>query len=328
MSAKGNKAKAGKEAPKDPTHKRVPSAGRVPVSPIDDGMRSQMFNLPVALQYRRCSNSPLVPGLQDPPPKKRKPKVSLDNTSASATDKSSSAEGTTISTSAVDKSSSAEDTAFSTSAVDKSSSAEDTPAPPLGIRLSEAVDQRLQQLSSSRTPEKEHSAMEGDKGPGYASGNTPLTAAKSSRASLLGPWSDLEDEEETKSSDPPKIDGEDPLPPALRAEDSLANSQTGLVPVSKRHKFKTPSSTAKINAIHGLYESTDEDDDSSPSPFMQAALRKYWTKLLNVPPPTENTFDLEVLQRTTSNDSLIWQRILLRERAVQSLLQEPLNLMN
>jgi hypothetical protein len=108
---------------------------------------------------RRCSISrllcrsedgptlPFLPGLTDPPPKKRKAKVSVENTSASAADKSSSAE----------------DTPTSASAADKSSSVEDTPTPPLGIRLSEAVDQRLLQLSSSRIPEKEHSAVEGDK---------------------------------------------------------------------------------------------------------------------------------------------------------------------
>ena len=132
MSAKGNKAKASKTAPKDPTPKRVPSDGRLPArSPIDDGMRSQMFNLEPALQYRKRDRSPLVPGLQDPPRKKRKSKVSSDNTSASAADKSSSAEDTTISTSAVDKSSSAEDAPISASAADKSSSAEDTSSPPL-----------------------------------------------------------------------------------------------------------------------------------------------------------------------------------------------------
>ncbi len=81
MSAKGNKAKAGKEAPKE--------------SPLDDGMHSQMFNLSPVLSQRRCSNSPLLPGLTDPPPKKRKAKVSVvENTSASAADKSSSVEDT------------------------------------------------------------------------------------------------------------------------------------------------------------------------------------------------------------------------------------------
>jgi hypothetical protein len=265
MSAKGNKAKAIKE----PTPKRAPSASRIPVrSPIDDGMRSQMFNLPTSLQYRsRRSNSPLVPGLADPLPKKRKAKVSLDNTSASAADKSSSAEDTTI----------------SASAANKSSSAEDTPTHPLGIRLSEAIDQRLLQLSSSKIPEKEHSASEGDKGPSSESGNSPLAARKSSRA--CSPWGDSDDEEETKSSNPPKIDGENTLPPALRAEDSLANRQTGLVPVSERHKFKTPSSSAKMNARHGLCESTDEDDDPSPSPVHASS--------------TEKILD-EVIERTTA----------------------------
>ena len=88
MSAKGNKAKASKTAPKDPTPKRAPSAGRLPArSPIDDGMRSQMFNLEPVLQYRRRDSSPLVPGLtMDPPRKKRKSRVSVENTPASAAD--------------------------------------------------------------------------------------------------------------------------------------------------------------------------------------------------------------------------------------------------
>ena len=73
MSAKGNKAKASKTAPKDPTPKRAPSAGRLPVrSPIDDGMRSQMFNLEPALQYRRRDSSPLVPGLTMERPRKKR----------------------------------------------------------------------------------------------------------------------------------------------------------------------------------------------------------------------------------------------------------------
>jgi hypothetical protein len=250
MSAKGNKAKANKNAPnpKDPTPKRAASAGRLPFrSPIDDGMRSQMYNLSPALQYRRRSGSTLVPGLQDLPPKKRRPKVSSDNTSASAADKSSSAEGTTISTSAVvktssatDKSSSADGTTISTSAVvksssakdsvvsasaaDKSSSAEGTPVLPLGIRLSDAVDKRLQQLSSNKTPVKEHPAMEGVNCPGNESGNTPLSTAEEIKASsakgkaqgsrACSPWGDAEDleEEDTKSSDPPKIAGGNHFP--------------------------------------------------------------------------------------------------------------------
>ena len=130
-------------------------------------------------------HSPLVPGLQDPPRKKRKAKVSSDNTS----------------TSAVVKSSSAEDTALPASAADKSSSAEDTPSLPLGIRLSDAVDKRLQQLSSSQTPEKEHSVMEGDNCPGNESGNTPLSTAEEIKASrakgkaqssrACSPWGDM-----------------------------------------------------------------------------------------------------------------------------------------
>ncbi len=110
MSAKGNKAKASKDVPKDPTPKRAPSAGRLPArSPLDDGMRSQMFNLSPALSQQRRSNSPLLPGLRDPPPKNRKAKVSLEDTLASAASKSSSAEDTLPFASAANKSSSAED---------------------------------------------------------------------------------------------------------------------------------------------------------------------------------------------------------------------------
>ena len=255
MSAKGNKAKASKDAPKDPTPKRAPSAGRLPTrSPIDDGMRSQMFNLSPALSQRRRSNSPLLPGLMDPPPKKRKAKVSFDDPSASAADKSSSAE---------DKSSSAEDTSVSASAADKSSSAEDMP---LGIRLSEAVDQRLLQLSS-RTPEKEHSFIEA----------SFTSTAKSSRTSLLGPWGDLEDEDETKSSEPPKIVGEESPLPALHAEETRSNNPSELVSVSDRHKFKSSNSSPKkngeasggnfprleMNARHGACVDTDDEGESS-----------------------------------------------------------------
>jgi hypothetical protein len=260
MSAKGNKAKASKDAPKDPTPKRVLSAGRLPVrSPIDDGMRSQMFNLSPALSQRRRSNSPLLPGLTDPPPKKRKAKVSVEDPSASAADKSSSAE---------DKSSSAEDTPISASAADKSSSAEDMP---LGIRLSEAVDQKLLQLSS-RTPEKEHSFIE----PSFTS------TAKSSRTSLLGPRGDLEDEEETKSSPPL---------PALHAEDSQPNNQCGLVPASDRHKFKSfnlslegigePSGEnfprLEMNAKHGACVDTDDEDESSSPSSSSSNIAKIMT---------------------------------------------------
>jgi hypothetical protein len=223
MSAKGNKAKASKNAPKDPTPKSAPSAGRLPArSPIDDGMRSQMFILSPALQYRRRDSSPLVLGRQDPPRKKRKSKVSSDNTSASAADKSSSAEDTTI----------------STSAVDKSSSAEDMPI---------------------KFPEKEHSASGGDKGPSSESGNSPLASRKSSRA--CPPWGDMDEpeDEEIKSSYPPKIAGEDSPPSALHAVSTLANNRTLVdIPVSKRHDFKMPSPSSSS-------VTTDEEDEKSPS---------------------------------------------------------------
>ena len=170
--------------------------------------------------------------------------MSVDNTPASAADKSSSAEDTTISTSAVVKSSSAEDAPISASAADKSSSAEDMPI---------------------KFPEKEHSALDGDKGPSSESGNSPLALRKSSRA--CPPWGDMDEpeDEEMKSSDPPKVDGEDSPLPALHAENTLANNRAGLLPASERHKFKAPSSSPKINARHGEYDSTDEDDSSPTS---------------------------------------------------------------
>jgi hypothetical protein len=246
MSAKGNKAKASKNAPKDPTPKSVPSAGRLPVrSPIDDGMCSQMFNLPPALQYRRRDSFPLVPGLPDPPRKKRKSKVSVENTPASAADKSSSAEDALSSTSAVNKSSSAEDALKSASAADKSSFAEDTSI---------------------------NSALEGNKGPSSESGNTPLTERKSSRA--CSPWGDSNDEEETKSSDPPKIDGKDSPLPALHAENTLASKRAGLPPVSERHQFKESSSSPEINAIHGECDDTDEEDSPPASGVRTVELSK------------------------------------------------------
>jgi len=66
MSAKGNKAKASKTAPKEPTPKRAPSAGRLPVrSPIDDGMRSQMFNLEPALQSQQTRQFPPCAGVNN-----------------------------------------------------------------------------------------------------------------------------------------------------------------------------------------------------------------------------------------------------------------------
>ena len=276
MSAQGNKAKANKNKPKDPTPKRASSTDRLPVrSPIDDGMRSQMFNLSPALQYRRRDSSPLVPGLQDPPRKKRKAKVSSDDTPAFAADiVSSSAEDIVSSTSAVDKSSSAEDTASFTSAVNKSSSAEDTASfasaanksssaedksssaegtafPPLGIRISNAVDMRLQQLNSSKTPEKEHSALESDKGPSSASANTPLEPLKSPKPGLS--WGDEVDPEDDNSSDPPKIAGEKSKSPR--------SHQAGFVTLFVGRTTVTSEMPSELSPC----VTTDSEDDKAPS---------------------------------------------------------------
>ncbi len=219
-----------------------------------------------------------------PPPRKRKATMSLDNTypiaagksssaedaatSASAADKSSSSEDMAISASAADKSSSAEDTSTSASAADKSSSVEGTPIDPLGIRISDAIDQRLMQLASSKTPMKEHFAIEKEKGAANEKGNTPLSAAesakalstvgkaKSSRTSPLGPWGDRDDEEETKSSEGPNLVGKPSPLPVLNAESShplnrslMSSSSpekgTGIFPVSNCHDFKSPSSSPK-----------------------------------------------------------------------------------
>ncbi len=46
-------------------------------SPIDDGMRSQMFNLSSGLSNRRSSNADLLPGLPDKAPRKSKGKSPL-----------------------------------------------------------------------------------------------------------------------------------------------------------------------------------------------------------------------------------------------------------
>ncbi len=172
------------------------------------------------------------------------------------------------SASAADKSSSAEDTSTSASAADKSSSVEGTPVVPLGIRLSDAVDQRLMQLASSKTPMKEHSATDEEKGAANEKGNTPLSAAesakasstvgkaKSSRTSTLGPWGDREDEEETKSSEGSNLVGKPSLHPALNAESSHPLNHdmmsiispkriAGMAPVSDCHKFKSPNPSPK-----------------------------------------------------------------------------------
>ena len=140
------------------------------------------------------------PTLTDPPPKRRKATVSVENTSASAADKSSTVEDT--------------------------------------------------QLINSRIPEKEHSAIEGDKdkGPGNENGNAPLSAAESAEGSgvkektkssrACPPWGDLEDEEEMKSSEPPKIDGEASLLPALHAEGSQSLNRDPMQAISSRMEEK------------------------------------------------------------------------------------------
>ncbi len=71
MSAKGKKATATK-ASKDPSPVPVASR-RTPVrSPIDDGTRTQLF--PPSSSQRRRSGSPLLTGLAEPAPKRRKAK--------------------------------------------------------------------------------------------------------------------------------------------------------------------------------------------------------------------------------------------------------------
>ena len=253
MSAKGNKAKASK----DPSPKSVPSSGRFPVrSPIDDGSRSRLLGLSSNPSQRRRSGSPLLSGLSDTPPRKRKATTILENVYPGTEDKSSSAEDTSTSASAAERSSSAEDTSTSASAADKSSSVEGTPIVPLGVRISNAMDEKLEQLNN-KTPPKEHSAIENEKG------NTPLSSAETAKASgTLGkakgsiPWGDLEDEEETKSSEGPSLDGKSSLLPALNAvsshplNHSLLSSNspekgTGIFPVSNRHDFKSPSPSPK-----------------------------------------------------------------------------------
>jgi hypothetical protein len=69
MSSKGKKATATK-ASKDPS---PVASRRTPVrSPIDDGTQTQLF--PLSSSQRRRSGSPLLTGLQEPAPKRRKAK--------------------------------------------------------------------------------------------------------------------------------------------------------------------------------------------------------------------------------------------------------------
>ncbi len=116
------------------------SGNPLPVHPpIDDGMRSQMFNLSPAL--RRRSGSPLLSGLADPAPRKRKAKVSVDKELPLPANEGQS-------------------------------------DPNLVIRLEEAVEKRHQQFRLDETPVREHIAIESAKGSGNMDGNNgPLTPA-------------------------------------------------------------------------------------------------------------------------------------------------------
>ncbi len=112
-------------------------------------------------------------------------------------------------------------------------SVDDKSLPPLGIRLSEAVDEGLQQLRSSRTPEKEHSAIEGVKGSGNDEGNEslPLPAKESAKGSGNSEGNNV---------------------PPILAEESAKSSSS---------EKKTKSSRT---SIHGPWGDMDEDDLISP----------------------------------------------------------------
>jgi hypothetical protein len=69
---------AGRGKLKPATKGKSPVQETLPVrSPIDDGMRSQMFNLSSGLSNRRSSNAGLLPGLPDKAPRKSKGKSPL-----------------------------------------------------------------------------------------------------------------------------------------------------------------------------------------------------------------------------------------------------------
>ncbi len=123
MSPRDKKATATKATnnPSPPT-RRTPIPAR---SPIDDGTRTQLVTLP---SQRRRSGSPLLAGLPDRTPKKRKGK--------------------------------AKESPVSTIESATASSISD-----LGSRLEHAVDDRHQLTRFSKTPLKEHLEQRGDKGP-------------------------------------------------------------------------------------------------------------------------------------------------------------------
>jgi hypothetical protein len=124
MSPRDKKATAtATKATNDPS---PPVLRRTPIpapSPIDDGTKTQLVTLS---SQRRRSGSPLLAGLPDRTPKKRKAKESPVSTIESAPASSSS---------------------------------------DLGSRLEHAVDDRHQLTRFSKTPLKEHLEQGGDKGP-------------------------------------------------------------------------------------------------------------------------------------------------------------------
>ena len=147
---------------------------------------------------------------------------------------------------------------------------------------------------------------------------------------------DLDDEEETKSSEPPKIDGEAPLLPALHAEGSqslnrdpiasnLFKDGRELTLVSERHKFKSPNSSPKkneeasgenlprsgVNARHGSFDSTDDEDDSSSIPAVASSTEKGSKEIIDV-----STTVREVIRKGGSSlDNLQWSSQLAKNLA-------------
>jgi hypothetical protein len=151
MSPKDKKATATKATndPSPPVLRRtpIPSAR----SPIDDGTRTTLVTLP---SQRRRSSSPLLAGLPDRTPKKRKAKESPVSTIESAPSASSS---------------------------------------DLGSRLEHAVDDRHQLTRFSKTPLKEHFEQGGDKGPSSKETDIEGVKGPSSvRKDNLNPATDIE----------------------------------------------------------------------------------------------------------------------------------------
>jgi hypothetical protein len=150
MSPKDKKATATKATndPSPPVTRRTPIPAR---SPIDDGTRTQLVTLS---SQRRRSGSPLLAGLPDRTPKKRKAKESPVSTIESAPVSSIS---------------------------------------DLGNRLEHAVDDRHQLTRFSKTPPKEHIEQGGDKGPSSKETDIEADKGPSSvRKDKLDPASGIE----------------------------------------------------------------------------------------------------------------------------------------